>query len=102
MCEFKLKMLENDNEKEISENILYSTIEDDKLIFRNILGMTTSVENAMIIEISVLSEKILLLKSDLMPYVYKLIQLQNSGASDQDIKDAWIKLKEMGDKLFIK
>ncbi|MHA1785743.1 MAG: CooT family nickel-binding protein [Candidatus Helarchaeota archaeon] len=102
MCEFKLKMLENDNEKEISENILYSTIEDDKLIFRNILGMTTSVENAMIIEISVLSEKILLLKSDLMPYVYKLIQLQNSGASDQDIKDAWIKLKEMGNKLFIK
>ena len=100
MCEFKVKILENGEEKEIAENILFSKIDDKKIIFRNILGMTTVVENAMIDEVSVPSEKILLKKSDLVPYFYELIKLQNSNASPEDIKNSWNALKKVGDSLF--
>ena len=36
MCECKVKKIENGKEIEIVDNILYSTIDDNKLIFRNI------------------------------------------------------------------
>ena len=100
MCEFKVKILENGEEKEITENILFSKIDDKKIIFRNILGMTTTVEKAMIDEVSVPSEKILLIKSDLIPYFYDLIHLQNSNASKDELKKAWNNLKEIGNILF--
>ena len=100
MCEFKVKILENGEEKEIVENILFSKIDDKKIIFRNILGMTTVVENAIIDEISVPSERILLKKSDLIPYFYELISLQNSNASPEVIKNSWEALKKVGDSLF--
>ena len=100
MCEFKVKILENGEEKEVAENILFSKIENSTIIFRNILGMTTTIENAIIDEVSVPSEKILLIKSDLVPYFYDLIHLQNSNASKDELNKAWNALKEIGNSLF--
>lgn len=100
MCEFKVKILENGEEKQITENILFSKVEDGKVIFRNILGMTTTVENALIDEISVPSEKILLIRSEIIPYFYDLVHLQSTNATKEEIKEAWNKLRDVGDKIF--
>jgi len=99
MCEFKVKKIKNGKEIEIVDNVLYSTIQDNKLIFRNILGMTTTVENALITEISVPSERIALMESPILPHFYGLMQLINEQATKEDIKKAWIEFKEKGDKV---
>ena len=99
MCEFKVKKIENGNEIEITDNILYSRIQDNKLIFRNILGMTTTVENALITEISVPSERIVFMESPLIPPFYGLMKLINEQATKEEIKNAWLAFKEKGDKI---
>ena len=99
MCEFKVKKFDNGKEIEIVDSVLYSTIQDNKLIFRNILGMTTTVENALITEISVPSEKLLFVESPLIPPFYGLMNLIKENATSKEIKKAWSEFKEMGDKI---
>jgi len=99
MCEFKVKKIENEKEIEIIDNVLYSTIQDNKLIFRNILGMTTTVENALITEISVPSEKILLIESPLIEPFYELMRIINENGTKEEIKKSWSEFKALGDKI---
>ncbi len=100
MCEFKVKMISGNEIKDVCNDVLYAKI-DENIVLRDVLGTTTTVENAIITEISVPSTKMTLLHSPILGKILKLLKLQNECHEkkifDKKLMKLWEDIKLEGD-----
>ena len=104
LCEFKVKLNSENELKEVGNDILYAKV-GGNIILRDILGSTTTVESAIITEVSVPSTKMTLFYSPILKNILKFLKLQQKcyeeGKFDNNIAELWEEIKIEGDN-FIK
>ena len=103
MCEFKVKLIDNGKEIDLMEDVLFAQSGSGQVLLRNVLGMPETVNDAIIMEVSVPSEKMVLVKSPILGPLLRFLELQQkcheSKRFNSEIKNVWTELKGIGDKL---
>ncbi|MHC1591445.1 MAG: CooT family nickel-binding protein [Candidatus Helarchaeales archaeon] len=103
MCEFKVKLIDNGKEVDLMEDVLFAQSGSGQVLLRNVLGIPETVDDAIIMEVSVPSEKMVLVRSPILGPLLKFLELQQkcreSKKFDSEIKNVWTELKRIGDKL---
>jgi len=100
MCEFKLRVRENDELKNIANGIVLGTLEEDKMVFRG-LGVEEKIEGALITELNVIAEEsayIEIIKSpiisEFLKFFSQYLKYKQGKMENSDIIDIWKKTSE--------
>ncbi|MEM2897618.1 MAG: CooT family nickel-binding protein [Candidatus Bathyarchaeia archaeon] len=106
MCEFKVYIVENEGMKKIAEEIIKAKFEDGHIELSDILGSSKRVDDALIEEINVNKECLLLRRILILPEVMNFLRIhkecEEKGVYMPEIETAWEEVKAKGDELIKK
>ena len=85
MCEFKI-IRKNDN-SQIGEDVIFlGYTESNELIFKDIMGMGTKLESALILDVNTISQKTTVLEHPLIKDFIKLMKnISENKATKEEI-----------------
>lgn len=102
MCEFKVKLLDKKEVREVTEDVLYARIDNGQILLRNVIGMSKTVPSSVIYEVSVPSANMTLITSPILEYLNRFLEIQQEcyekEAFDEELMKTWETLKKTGDK----
>lgn len=104
MCEFSVYDVD-DPSKRIAEDIIKATAREGNLVIRKILGESLTLDNALVVELDVSKEKLMISHSPLIGNMAKLVELtsnfKKSPTADlrKKILALWEKTKSDGDSV---
>ncbi len=99
MCEFKI-IRKNDN-SQIGEDVIFlGYTESNELIFKDIMGMGTKLESALILDVNTISQKTIVLEHPLIKDFIKLMKnLNENEATKEEVENFQIRLDEIKNSL---
>ncbi|MEM4165470.1 MAG: CooT family nickel-binding protein [Nitrososphaerales archaeon] len=102
MCELKVSLKEDGKSVEVAQDVIYVKLSEQNLILRDVLGSSKIVEGALVEELDISKESLILLKSPLLTKVARFLSILNTSIStrryDQSIEAAWEDVKAEGDR----
>ncbi|MEM3614617.1 MAG: CooT family nickel-binding protein [Nitrososphaerales archaeon] len=102
MCELKVSLKEDGKSVEVAQDVIYVKLSEQNLILRDVLGSSKIVEGALVEELDISKESLILLKSPLLTKVARFLSILNASIStrryDQSIEAAWEDVKAEGDR----
>ncbi len=103
MCEFKVSVSDGSESSFVANDIVYAEQVEGKIVLRDILGVSSVVESAIISYVNVNSQQMKLLSLPILNSFTKLIELYTKctadGKFDPEIESAWDQLKIEGNLL---
>ncbi len=99
MCEFKI-IRKNDN-SQIGEDVIFlGYTESNELIFKDIMGMGTKLESALILDVNTISQKTIVLEHPLIKDFIKLMKnLNENEVTKEEVENFQIRLDEIKNSL---
>jgi len=104
MCEFSVYDVDNPSQR-IAEDIVMATAREGRLVVSKILGESLTLDNALVVELDVSKERLMILRS---PFVGNLARLNEmtlrfkknpTAALYKKILALWEKTKSEGDSI---
>ncbi|MEM1657950.1 MAG: CooT family nickel-binding protein [Candidatus Jordarchaeales archaeon] len=99
MCEFKVRVEEGYSEKEVAEDVVYIKMEDGGLVLKDVTGMLTKVDSALVSYVNVMTEELRLIKHPLIGAFLKLLSEVTSSKNPEEAQRIWETFVEEGRKL---
>ena len=103
MCEFKVSVSDGSKSSIVANDIVYAEQVDGKIVLKDILGVTSLVESAIISYINVNQQQMKLLSLPVLNSFIKFVGLftecKADGKYDPDIESIWNQLKIEGNRL---
>jgi hypothetical protein len=102
LCEFKVYD-KDDLSNRISEDIVKATTKNGSLTIKKVLGESTTLDNAAILEVDVSKEQMIITKVPLLGNVFRLVELLSdykknpSTSLYEKIAAHWTRTKSEGD-----
>jgi predicted RNA-binding protein len=104
MCEFSVYDV-SDPEKRIAEDIVKATEREGNLVIRKILGESSTLDNALVVDLDVSKERLLVSRSPLIGNMARFVELtsnfEKNPTSDlyKKILAFWNKVKSDGESV---
>ncbi len=102
MCELKVFLKEDGRIAEVAHDIIYAKILEQRLILKDALGGSKTIEGALVDELDISKETLSLVKEPIILKVLSFLTIYNtakaSGVYDQRIEEAWEEVKAEGDR----
>ncbi|MHA1145429.1 MAG: CooT family nickel-binding protein [Candidatus Helarchaeota archaeon] len=102
MCEFKVKLIDKKEIRDVAEDVLFAQSTSGQILLKNVLGIPETVQDSIILEVSVPSERMTLISSPILGDLMKFLELQNecykNGAYNDEIARVWDELKKKGNE----
>ncbi|WXG40193.1 MAG: CooT family nickel-binding protein [Candidatus Freyarchaeum deiterrae] len=103
MCEFKVSVSDSVKSSVVATDVVYAEQVEGKVVLRDILGVSSVVDSAIISYVNVNSQQMKLLSLPIFTSFIKFIELYNKcaadGECDPEFESAWNKLKLEGNQL---
>ncbi|MFB0563161.1 MAG: CooT family nickel-binding protein [Candidatus Lokiarchaeia archaeon] len=103
MCEFKVSVSDGKQSSVVATDIVYAEQVEGKIVLRDILGVSSEVESAIISYVNVNSQQMKLLSLPVLQSFIKFIELYTKctedGKYDPEIEGAWNQLKIEGNQI---
>lgn len=102
MCEFRVVSKTDKGEQDVGEDIVHVRVSDGAVELKDILGVTSTVNEAMIEEVDVKSEVLKLVASPLLPKLHRFLEAyrkcEAEKAYSEDVENLWNEVKAFGDE----
>ncbi len=99
MCEFKV--LVEGEKRAVAVDVVKAKYEGGKLLLVDVLGSATPVEGAMVSELDVGREELVLLKHPLLApvieFVHEYLKCESIGLYDSRLDELWERVKSEGE-----
>lgn len=103
MCEFKVSVSDGKQSSVVATDVVYAEQVEGKIILRDILGVSSDVESAIISYVNVNSQQMKLLSLPILTSFFKFIEMYAKCASEgkynPEVESTWNKLKNEGMRL---
>lgn len=103
MCEFKVSVSDGKQSSIVATDIVYAEQVEGKIVLRDILGVSSEVESAIISYVNVNSQQMKLLSLPILQSFIKFIELYTKCTADgkyaPEIEGAWNQLKIEGNQI---
>ncbi|MHA1262275.1 MAG: CooT family nickel-binding protein [Candidatus Freyarchaeota archaeon] len=103
MCEFKVLVSDGKSSSVVATDIVYAEQVEGRVILRDILGVSSEVDSAVISYVNVNSQQMKLLSlpilASFLRFVEQYTQCVSGGGSTADVESAWNRLVEEGGRL---
>nr|MDO8079950.1 CooT family nickel-binding protein [Candidatus Freyarchaeota archaeon] len=103
MCEFKVSVSDGEQWSVVATDVVYAEQVEGKIVLRDILGVSSAVESAIISYVNVNSQQMKLLSLPILTSFFKFIELYAKcaadGEYDPEFESIWNQLKIEGNRL---
>jgi predicted RNA-binding protein len=103
MCEFKVSVSDGKQSSVVATDVVYAEQTEGKIILKDILGVSSAVESAIISYVNVNSQQMKLLSSPMFTSFFKFIEIYakcaKEGRYNPEVESTWKQLKKEGDQL---
>ncbi|MBS7246715.1 MAG: CooT family nickel-binding protein [Candidatus Jordarchaeales archaeon] len=99
MCEFRVKVVERDGEREVASDIVYVKVDGGSVTLKDITGKPVKVESALVSYINVTSEELHLIKHPLIGAFLRLLSSLPASSNVKEAQALWESFVKDGEKL---
>lgn len=103
MCEFKVSVYDGKKSSVVATDVVYAEQIGEKIVLRDILGVSSTVESAMISYVNVNSQQMKLLSLPILASFSKFIEMYVKYAAEgkyiSELENIWNKIKKEGEQL---
>ncbi|MEX2707144.1 MAG: CooT family nickel-binding protein [Candidatus Freyrarchaeum guaymaensis] len=103
MCEFKVSVSDGKSSSVVATDIVYAEQVEGRVVLRDILGVSSEVDSAVISYVNVNSQQMKLLSLPILSSFLRFVELYTQCASGRgatdELESVWNRLTEEGNRL---
>ena len=102
MCELKVRIGAPQRDELVAQDVIYALVEPNRVLLKDVLGVTHTVPEALISTVDIGKETLLLRQSSVVPSFLRFLEALERAESNHSYvlaEEEWNNLKAKGDEI---